>query len=457
SRMDSMEKDKDVEPEELNPETSRGKQHKQDRRPSKPPSTTEVTIEIKPEKPKAERKLSRSRTLPSTPQKRRSSSADDLLRLQTNAGDDSLQRLGKGPLGKSAQDCSRLGTEEPPSGQTTLCIPQIHVESTETTERRRRLLPQPPVDGSTIPTRDAAWRLEDDDNVNYLCAIDDIRIQTADTVIQELGGDFQDSRGTKGGQLSRLARKFAGHPKEERKAALKYRSISVDNDVWTVQEHREPALSLQRGDEEKKHPPRNSTLRPPPTSSRVNKKLSNKHRGFSIDSAMGPNLDKGKRSRKTSYGPMPSPVLFDSVELQDLDAVRSLLNSPHCPDINSINEEGFTPLDVAVMTNNVPMSKMLITAGAVDNPRFSCPEARGLHLATLVSEAERKVDNIMQQVVNMGPPTSAQQQKEQEQQLKSWEWRFRLLKRMKAGFEHAKKESWKEETAPEGCGPQLEH
>ncbi|CAH1273805.1 ANKFN1 [Branchiostoma lanceolatum] len=446
SRMDSMEKDKDVEPEELSPDTLRGK-HKQDRRPSKPSNTTEVTIEIKPDKPKAERKLSRSRTLPSTPQKRRSSSADDLLRLQANAGEDNLLRLGKGSMGKSAQDCSRLAAEEPPSGPTTLCIPQIHVESTETTERRRRLLPQPPVDGSTIPTRDAAWRLEDDDNVNYLCAIDDIRIQTADTVIQELGGDFQDSRGTKGGQLSRLARKFAGHPKEERKAALKYRSISVDNGedfyyplAMSGRSRSIESLHSPSSEEMKRRniPPATPPSIPPPTSSRVNKKLSNKHRGFSIDSAMGPNLDKGKRSRKTSYGPMPSPVLFDSVELQDLDAVRSLLNSPHCPDINSINEEGFTPLDVAMMTNNVPMSKMLITAGAVDNPRFTCPEARGLHLATLVSEAERKVDNIMQQVVNMGPPTSAQQQKEQEQQLKSWEWRFRLLKRMKAGFEHAR-------------------
>ncbi|XP_019640426.1 PREDICTED: ankyrin repeat and fibronectin type-III domain-containing protein 1-like [Branchiostoma belcheri] len=270
------------------------------------------------------------------------------------------------------------------------------------------------------PMQDAAWRLEDDDNVNYLCAIDDIRIQTADTVIQELGGDFQDSRGTKGGQLSRLARKFAGHPKEERKAALKYRSISVDNGedfyyplAMSGRSRSIESLHSPSSEEMKRRniPPATPPSVPPPTSSRVNKKLSNKHRGFSIDSAMGPNLDKGKRSRKTSYGPMPSPVLFDSVELQDLDAVRSLLNSPHCPDINSINEEGFTPLDVAVMTNNVPMSKMLITAGAVDNPRFSCPEARGLHLATLVSEAERKVDNIMQQVVNMGPPTSAQQQK----------------------------------------------
>eukprot|EP00058_Branchiostoma_floridae_P013719 XP_002599207.1 hypothetical protein BRAFLDRAFT_117392 [Branchiostoma floridae] len=203
SRMDSMENSKEADPEELNPETSRGK-HRQDRRPSKPSNTTQVTIEVKPEKPKAERKLSRSRTLPSTPQKRRSSSADDLLRLQTTTEENNLLRLGKGPMGKSAQDCSRLAEEEPPSGPTTLCIPQIHVESTETTERRRRLLPQPPVDGSTIPTRDAAWRLEDDDNVNYLCAIDDIRIQTADTVIQELrvNRERKEDRETENHQLS---------------------------------------------------------------------------------------------------------------------------------------------------------------------------------------------------------------------------------------------------------------
>lgn len=34
----------------------------------------------------------------------------------------------------------------------------------------------------------------------------------------------------------------------------------------------------------------------------------------------------------------------------------------------SVNSEGLTPLDVAVMTNNIPMAKMLLFNGARESP-----------------------------------------------------------------------------------------
>ena len=35
----------------------------------------------------------------------------------------------------------------------------------------------------------------------------------------------------------------------------------------------------------------------------------------------------------------------------------------------SVNNEDLTPLDVAVMTNHVPMAKMLLQHGARENPK----------------------------------------------------------------------------------------
>lgn len=69
-------------------------------------------------------------------------------------------------------------------------------------------------------------------------------------------------------------------------------------------------------------------------------------------------------------------------------------------------------------------------------------ESRSLHLSTLVREAEQRVNELTAQVVNEAPNTDCS---EKEKQLKAWEWRYRLYKRMKAGFEHAREcpqEGW---------------
>ena len=69
------------------------------------------------------------------------------------------------------------------------------------------------------------------------------------------------------------------------------------------------------------------------------------------------------------------------------------------------------------------------------NPTVMSLESRSLHLSTLVREAEQRVNELTAQVVNEAPNTDCS---EKEKQLKAWEWRYRLYKRMKAGFEHAR-------------------
>ncbi|KAK7919712.1 hypothetical protein WMY93_010996 [Mugilogobius chulae] len=104
-------------------------------------------------------------------------------------------------------------------------------------------------------------------------------------------------------------------------------------------------------------------------------------------------------------------------------------------DLNTPNSEGLLPLDIAIMTNNVPMAKLLLRAGAKESPHFVSLEGRAVHLATLVQEAEQRVSELQAQVRSEGP--SERDLSDRERQLKAWEWRLRLFRRMQSGFEHA--------------------
>lgn len=58
------------------------------------------------------------------------------------------------------------------------------------------------------------------------------------------------------------------------------------------------------------------------------------------------------------------------MEHQELDVVESLLSTFSLEelDLNTPNSEGLLPLDIAIMTNNVPMAKLLLRAGAKESP-----------------------------------------------------------------------------------------
>lgn len=53
-----------------------------------------------------------------------------------------------------------------------------------------------------------------------------------------------------------------------------------------------------------------------------------------------------------------------------MDLVQLLLSqySMEELDLNTPNSEGLLPLDIAVMTNNVPMARLLLRAGAKESP-----------------------------------------------------------------------------------------
>ncbi|GAB1296658.1 Ankyrin-repeat and fibronectin type III domain-containing 1 [Apodemus speciosus] len=177
----------------------------------------------------------------------------------------------------------------------------------------------------------------------------------------------------------------------------------------------------------------------PNAAKRLYRNLSEKLKGShsSFDEAYFRTRTDRLSLRKTSVNFQGNEAMFEAVEQQDLDAVQLLLYqyTPEELDLNTPNSEGLTPLDIAIMTNNVPIARILLRTGARESPHFVSLESRAMHLNTLVQEAQDRVSELSAQVENEGFTLD---NTEKEKQLKAWEWRHRLYRRMKTGFEHAR-------------------
>nr|XP_032823268.1 ankyrin repeat and fibronectin type-III domain-containing protein 1-like [Petromyzon marinus] len=149
--------------------------------------------------------------------------------------------------------------------------------------------------------------------------------------------------------------------------------------------------------------------------------------------------ERDRQQRKSASLPnlQCGEALLAAVEQQDMEGVRLLLDrfSPDELDLNTPNSEGLVPLDIASMTNNVPMARMLLRAGARESPHFVSLESRAQHLSALAREAEQRVGDLAAQLINEPAGCDAC---ERQRQLAAWEWRHRLYKRMQTGFEHAR-------------------
>ncbi|KAM9411224.1 LOW QUALITY PROTEIN: ankyrin repeat and fibronectin type-III domain-containing protein 1-like [Salvelinus alpinus] len=132
-----------------------------------------------------------------------------------------------------------------------------------------------------------------------------------------------------------------------------------------------------------------------------------------------------------------SECLFEAVEQQDVDAVQILLYQYTAEELalNTPNSQGLTPLDVAIMTNNTPIAKLLLKAGSKESPHFVSVESREAHLGSLVIEAERRAGELAAQAQRDGLSLEAC---DKDKQLRAWEWRCKLYKRMTTGFQHAR-------------------
>uniref|UniRef100_A0A3Q3M0Q0 Ankyrin repeat and fibronectin type III domain containing 1a n=1 Tax=Mastacembelus armatus TaxID=205130 RepID=A0A3Q3M0Q0_9TELE len=176
----------------------------------------------------------------------------------------------------------------------------------------------------------------------------------------------------------------------------------------------------------------------PSAAKRLYRNLSEKLRGSTSSFEDAYFFGKTDRLRKTSVSTMQGgDCLFEAVEQQDLDTVQILLYqfSAEELDLNTPNSQGLTPLDIAVMTNNTPIAKLLLKAGGKESPHFVSVESRESHLSALVEEAERRAADLATQAQRDGLSLEACHK---DKQLRAWEWRSKLYKRMRTGFQHAR-------------------
>ncbi|XP_064627052.1 ankyrin repeat and fibronectin type-III domain-containing protein 1-like isoform X3 [Lineus longissimus] len=310
--------------------------------------------------------------------------------------------------------------------------------------------------------KSAAWSLDDDENepdVLTSATTQESRnvplyyttppkANMANMAVEDRRGSLTGSKG-----LSRLARRLSQKERRTRdtdgleKRTLRQRSVSLDcGDGRRVSLLTAAYTSCNNDDK---------TLS---TSPSMPSKLANKSGGVSPNAKLIRNtsgkrkgsadvidgsllflsrVEKKKLERKLTG--MDSQALFDAVEHQDLDAVKTLLETSNY-DINCTNDDGFVPLDIAIMTNNMPLAKLMLKHGAKENTKWFNNQQVLEKLTGLVNNAARRVVDLMATVVNGASGKaniSSSQHRDNERLLSFWEFRHRLLKRMKLGYEQA--------------------
>lgn len=131
-----------------------------------------------------------------------------------------------------------------------------------------------------------------------------------------------------------------------------------------------------------------------------------------------------------------------------LDKVRSILENTDV-DVNSLNSDGLSALDIAVLMNNRQMAKLLLQHGALPGPQ-SNTDNLGNYLNSLMFDAEQKLHHLAglsesaaAQAVNtrasfssiIGSTSQSCTGTESERQMGVWERRIRGLRRMIRGWQ----------------------
>ncbi|KAL5285155.1 ANKFN1 family protein [Megaselia abdita] len=164
-------------------------------------------------------------------------------------------------------------------------------------------------------------------------------------------------------------------------------------------------------------------------------------------------LHKSKKVQIQEKNTIHLHALFTAVEQGHLDKAKTILESNVDVNVNSLNSDGLTPLDIAVLSNNRLMTKMLLRHGAKENTERKYSNHLGNHLKTLFQEAELKIYNLsstedlMRQsensrasissiiIGNTSSSVSGCTGSEADKQIGLWERRLKGIRRMIQGWE----------------------
>ncbi|KAM7363779.1 ankyrin repeat and fibronectin type III domain containing protein wide awake isoform 2-T7 [Cochliomyia hominivorax] len=147
-------------------------------------------------------------------------------------------------------------------------------------------------------------------------------------------------------------------------------------------------------------------------------------------------------------------ALFSAVEHGHLDKARTILESTDV-DVNSINTDGLSALDVAVLSNNRSMTKMLLQHGALEGSQFSV-DSIGTKLNGLLKDAEVRINDLsglegtcqpsfssrpsISSIIigNTGSSVTGCTGNEVDKQIGIWERRVKGLRRLLLGWDQAR-------------------
>ncbi|XP_065371378.1 uncharacterized protein LOC135963459 isoform X2 [Calliphora vicina] len=147
-------------------------------------------------------------------------------------------------------------------------------------------------------------------------------------------------------------------------------------------------------------------------------------------------------------------ALFSAVEHGHLDKARTILESTDV-DVNSINTDGLSALDVAVLSNNRSMTKMLLQHGALEGSQFSV-DSIGTKLNGLLKDAELRINDLsglegtcqpsfssrpsISSIIigNTGSSVTGCTGNEVDKQIGIWERRVKGLRRLLLGWDQAR-------------------
>ncbi|XP_014240911.1 uncharacterized protein LOC106661788 isoform X1 [Cimex lectularius] len=103
-------------------------------------------------------------------------------------------------------------------------------------------------------------------------------------------------------------------------------------------------------------------------------------------------MEQGRVERQKKIPPIDIHLtaLFAAVEHGHVDKAKTILESTDV-DVNGVNSDGLSPLDIAVLSNNKTLIKMLIAFGAQEGNEFSSGESLLCHLRKLSCEADQRI------------------------------------------------------------------
>lgn len=286
----------------------------------------------------------------------------------------------------------------------------------------------------SLSSKGTAWNLEDDDEAVSGCSMDgvpfgyttgglyystDEHLQTLHTLDNEEENTFpvemeKKHSGMKGTKISKLARRLSQR-REKGHLRNQGRSHSLED--------------LESPSGGASHQASNKSPRLQRTLS-VNQRSSPRSRFSVQENRFSFNnrefKDKSKKKREANVD-----ALVDAIVRKETDEIRNILESEDV-DINDLNDDGFAPLDVAVMLGSFPIIKMLLLYGAHESTKL--PRSYlSKHVNMLLKEAELRVDDLTTAVVHVSYTTSSEI-KENERLFQEWLWRKHLLDQMKKGL-----------------------